>query len=319
MKSQRINKIIALFAGAVLVMGAGRSMADAEPNDTVPVTMTVTASVANGRRMPQIGRDDVVVRQGKNRLEVTNWVPARGDRAGLELFILIDDRADARIGLQYDDLREFINAQPASTLVGVGYMRNASVQVAQNLTADHGLAAGALRLPLAAAGAYDSPYLSVAALMKSWPLDQNRREVVMITDGVGRERFHLGWHRGYRLDPDVDAAVATAQKTGTNIFTVYAPGAARYHRGYWNLLNGQTNMARLSDRTGGGSFYLGFHSPVSIRPYLAQLQTILDNQYLLSFSATSGKRSGFQPVGLGTEVAGVSLTSHDAVWVAVRK
>jgi hypothetical protein len=237
-------------------------------------------------------------------------------RAGLELFILIDDVADARISLQYDDLRAFINAQPASTVVGVGYMRNGTVQIAQDLTADHGLAAQALRMPLGSVGAYRSPYLSVADLMRRWPVDQNRREVVMITDGIGRIRHHFGWHRGYSTDPDADTAAAVAQRTGTNIFAIYAPASSLYRHNYWQGISGQTNLTRLADQTGGASFYLGLHSPVSIQPYLSQLQKILDNQYLLSFSLKSGKKPGLQTVNLSTDLAGVDLAAHDAVWVA---
>ena len=76
------------------------------------------------------------------------------------------------------------------------------------------------------------------------------------------------------------------------------------------------NLTRLSENTGGASFYLGLHSPVSIQPYLSQLQTTFNNQYLLSFSAISGKRSGLQSISLSTEVAGVDLSAHNAVWVA---
>jgi hypothetical protein len=79
------------------------------------------------------------------------------------------------------------------------------------------------------------------------------------------------------------------------------------------------NSARLSDSTGGESFFLGLHSPVSIKPYLDALQQIFDNQYLLSFSATPGKKAGLQSVKLSTEVAGVELSSHDAVWVPAAK
>lgn len=320
MKSQMTRLFYGVVAGAgMLTTGTSLRAADTAPNNTVPVMMTVTANVAGNKRMPEINREDIVVRQGKSRLEVTEWVPARGDRAGLELFILIDDNADSRIALQYDDLREFINAQPASTLIGVGYMRNATVQIAQDLTANHALAARALRMPFGYPGAYGSPYLSVVDLMKSWPVDQNRREVIMVTDGIGRERHHLGWHRGYRTDADADTASAVAQRTGTNIFTIYAPGSPRYRHSYWAGVNGQMNITRLSDSTGGAAFYLGLHGPVSFRPYLDQLQTIFDNQYLLSFSAKAGKRSGLQSINLSTEVAGVDLAAHDAVWVAGRK
>ena len=50
--------------------------------------------------------------------------------------------------MHLDDLKTFINAQPSTTLVGVGYMRNATVQIVQDLTTDHAAAAKALRLPL---------------------------------------------------------------------------------------------------------------------------------------------------------------------------
>jgi hypothetical protein len=195
-------------------------------------------------------------------------------------------------------------------------MRNATVQIAQIPTTDHNLAAQALRLPLGNSGVYGSPYLSAVDLMKSWPVDQNRREILMLTDGIGRERYHGGWRRGYRTDADADTAAAVAQRTGTNIFSIYAPGSARFRHGYWAGVNGQMNMTRLSDSTGGAAFYLGLHGPVSIQPYLDQLQSMLDNQYLLSFSAKPGKKSGLQSVNLSTEVAGVDLAAHDAVWVA---
>src|ERR1700685_1999893 len=125
MKSQTRKQLFGSLASAMM-FAIGISAGAAEVTATTNVTMTVTANIAANKRPPAISQDDVVVKQGKSRLEVTEWVPARGDRAGLELFLLIDDTADSRISLQYEDLRAFINAQPASTLVGVGYMRNST-------------------------------------------------------------------------------------------------------------------------------------------------------------------------------------------------
>src|ERR1700722_677732 len=106
MKSQGRRNFVSLVAwAALLATGVGTVMAEAPSVSSIPVTMTVTASVAGNKRMPELSRDDVVVRQGKSKLEVTEWVPARGDRAGLELFILIDDAADPTLSLHYDDLR----------------------------------------------------------------------------------------------------------------------------------------------------------------------------------------------------------------------
>jgi hypothetical protein len=97
--------------------------------------MTVTLRlIDDDKRMPEVNREDVIVRQDKDRVQVTGWTPARGAHAGLDLFILIGDAVNTSLGSQLGDLRAFINAQPPTTSVGVGYMRNGTVQIAQNFT-----------------------------------------------------------------------------------------------------------------------------------------------------------------------------------------
>ena len=312
-----------LFYGALVLLGTlpgvpAMRAEKVEAAGTVPVRMTVTANVSNSKRMPVINQEDVLVKRGNDRLAVTEWAPARGDRAGLELFVLVDDAAGPTLGLQLDSMRSFIKDQPSSTLIGVGYMSNSTVQIVQELTGDHARAANALRLPMGNGGAFANPYLSVVDLMQRWPASDNRHEVVMITDGVERGR-HRGRWAGYQTSPYADTAIARATTLGTNIHTIYAPGNNRLYRGYWQTLNGQANMARLSESTGGMSFYLGLHSAVSFEPYLRDLQKALNNQYLLSFDAKPGKKAGLQPIALSTEVAGVDFASHDAVWVPAAK
>ena len=301
------------------LISAPTMLADKSPAGTVPVQVTVTANVASDKRIPTIDKKDVLVKRGNDRLPVSEWVPAQGERAGLELFVLIDEAADGRLGLQFDTLRALIKDQPPSTLIGVGYMRNATVQIVQDLTEDHALAANALRLPFGTAGIYGSPYLSVVDLMKRWPASANRHEVLMLTDGVDRGLHQPRSHRGYWLNPDAESAATLAQKTNTNIHSIYTPGIGLRYRTFWAATNGQTNLTMLSDRTGGMSFYLGLHSVVSFRPYLSELQRAINNQYLLSFSVKPGKKSGWQQVSLSTEVAGVDLASHDAVWVRAKQ
>jgi hypothetical protein len=317
MRSRITTKIRSVVA--VAAIAAALPLHAEEPTKTtVPVTMTITANVASNQRMPEISQQDVVVTQGKERLKVHGWVPAQGQYAGLDLFILIDDASDTGLGMHLDDLKTFINAQPSTTLVGVGYMQNATVQIVQDLTTDHAAAAKALRLPLGARGAYSSPYLSVIDLMKRWPSTDHRREILMVTDGIDRARRTLPW-RGLRINPDVDSASDVAMRTGTIIHTIYAPGVGRYRRNYWEATSGQMGIAKLSDMSGGESFFLGLETSVSFTPYLDQLQKILDNQYLLTVSAQPGKKTQLQNVTIDTEVAGVELASADAVWVPAAK
>src|ERR1700727_215014 len=286
---------------------------------TTPVQMTVTVRVlGDNKRMPEVAPEDVIVRQGKDRLQVTGWTPVGKDQRGLDLFILIDDAAQPSVASQFEDLRGFIQSLPANTSVGVGYMRNGTVQIAQSFTSNRDQAARALRLPLATSGAYGSPYLSAIDLMKRWPESSNRREIVMITDGI--DRFRGGpRHRGLSfISPDVDSASAVAQRTGTIVHTIFTRGVGRRGSNFWEITNGQNSMAKLSDETGGESFFLGTQNPVSFRPYLDTLQNGLDNRYLLEFNAVPGSKSGLQYVKLATEVAGVELDSADSGWVKAR-
>jgi hypothetical protein len=103
------------------------------------------------------------------------------------------------------------------------------------------------------------------------------------------------------------------------VHTIYAPGVGRAHRNYWEATSGQNGIAKLSDETGGESFFLGLQNAVSFQPYLDELNKILDNQYLLTVSAKPGNKAGLQYVNLSTEIPGVELDAADAVWVPAAK
>lgn len=288
---------------------------DFQTSTGVPITTVVTANVDDGKRAPEIQQADVVVKKSKQPLPVLDWVAAKGARAGLELFIVIDDASTTSIGIHLEDLRKFINAQPETTYVGVAYARNAVVQVAQELTGDHARAARALRLPMGSAGAYGSPYVSLNDLMKRWPASMNRHEVLLVTDGI--DRAHR--ERNALLNPDVDTAVMAAQRAGTMIHTIYHPGIGHWHRNFFEANNGLNALAKLSDATGGESYSLGIQGPVSFAPYLESLQKVLDNQYLLTVSAKPDKKAGLQYISVRTEVAGVDFSVADGIWVPAAK
>jgi hypothetical protein len=156
---------------------------------TVQVHLVISdAALRLDQEMPPLQQGDVKVTQGKSSLRVTQVIPAQGDNAALQLMILIDDTLDTSVGNNLNDLKESISAQPSSTVIGVGYMSNAGVNVVQNFTADHDLAVKAVRLPRGSFSTMDSPYLSLISLVKGWPQHKVRRQVLMITDGIDRLR-----------------------------------------------------------------------------------------------------------------------------------
>ena len=280
------------------------------PSTQVAARMVVTAVASKGSDVPTISRDDVMVREGKDRDNVLDWVAATGDRAGLEFFLMIDDSAGDNVGSQLDDMRKFILAQPATTKVGVAYMQNGTAQVLQDPTIDHQQAAKKLRLPTGIPGVNASPYFSLSDLIKRWPSSPNRREVLMITSGVDSY-----WSDGPQ-DPYVDSAISDAQRAGVIVFSIYNPGAGHFGQSYYRGWYGQLFLSELSERTGGESYYSNFSGPaVSFSPYLNKLADRLLHQYWLAFAPKPRKKDGLQPVKVMTEVPNAELVAADRVWV----
>jgi VWFA-related protein len=285
----------------------------------VQVKMLVTVQGTEGKRMPDLKPEDIIVKQGNERFKVTQWASATGENGSLGLFILIDEASDPRLGGLLDEVRSFIQAQPATTLVGVGYMSNATVRIAQDLTNDHDKASNALRMPLGNPGAYGSPYLSLADLIERWPDHGGRKEVLMITDGIDHFRGQYSRLSALSPSPDLDSASSVCQRAGILVHSIYARGTGHRSRNFWILTGGQNGLAQLADETGGEAFFLGYQNPVSFKPYLEQLQTILRNQYWLGFEMKPGKKAELRSVDIDAEISGVDISLANGVYVPAAK
>ncbi len=299
----------ALLAVAALASGLWSAVVQEASPTGVPVHVVVTVEPRHGSSVPVINREDVMVYQGHDRKKVTDWLPLQREHAGLQLFLLIDDAANTSLGSQLEDIRQFINAQPSTTAVGVAYMRNGIADILQNPTNDHAQAAKALRLPLGDEGASGSPYFSVLDLFKRWPEGPVRREILMVSDGIDR------FGGGGPSNPYVDSAIEEAQRAGVIIYSIYAPGVGHYGHSFWRMNWGQNYLSQISDETGGESYYLGFGAPVSFAPYLEDLSHRLTRQYLLTFLAKPERKAGFQHFKLRTEVPNAELVAADRVYV----
>ena len=305
--------MLSLMVGLALgASGTGRLEAQvAAPANEVSAHMVVTAEARQGSAVPVVGPADVVVYEGGERDKITGWVPAQGEHAGLELYILLDDGSTTSLGTQLEDIRQFINAQPASTKVGIAYMRNGIAWIQQKPTSDHALAAKALRLPLGINGANGSPYFSLSDLVKRWPKSDSRREVLMVSDGI--DPYYSG---NDMLDPYLAAAIKHTQRAGIVVSAIYNPGVGNYGRSSWGTFLGQAYLAQVAEETGGQSYYIGFNGPaVAFAPYLKDLADRLNHQYVLSFLAEPEKKGGMQGVKLTSEVSNAELVSADRVYV----
>jgi hypothetical protein len=337
-----MRNVKAIFGVAVALCAIGFGARAVHSQDktapsAVQVHMVITdEGIRDNAEVAILRPENLQIKQGKTALKVNALIPARGDNAALQLFILIDDTSDTGIGNNLTDIRNFVNAQPATTVVGIGYMSNAAVQIVQNFTADHAAAAKAVRLPRGSISTMDSPYLSLISLIKGWPEQKVRREVLMVTDGIDRLRgqresdirsptsAYPGPTRMQSnnlstslptISPDVDTASTTAQRYGVIVHGIYTTGIGRVGRNAWEAQLGQAGVAQIAEQSGGEYFSLGTQSLVSFKPYLDRLQKIFENQYFLVFQAVPKGKPGLQRVNISTEVPDFEIAAADNVWV----
>jgi hypothetical protein len=207
-------------------------------------------------------------------------------------------------------------------------MSNAGVNVAQNFTADKGLAVKAIRLPRSSVSTMDSPYLSLISLVKGWQQQNVRRVVLMVTDGIDRLRgekpelsrmgpgFGPAYHSMPTISQDATAASEASQRYNVLVYSMYAIGVGRAGRSSWDLQVGLSGLSKIAEETGGEVFSLGTSQLVSFKPHLDNFQKMLGNQYYVIFQAMPQKKAGFQRVKVQTELSNSEILAPDNVWVS---
>jgi hypothetical protein len=297
--------------GAVLA-AASPGISSSLPNATnAPTEMVITVLPAKGgAQPPSLDARDLTVQQGKKSVPIIRLQRLAGDHADMQLFVLLDDSTRSfSLGNHLSELKAFIESLPATTQVAVGYMRNGTFGLRQAFTADHELAASALRLPEASPGENGSPFFALSDLAKHWPSKEStdRRAVLMLTDGVDRY-----YETGTIDDPYVDAAMQDSLKDGMLVYSIYLRGAGDGRRG--EVTNfAQSRLIEVSQETGGQAYFQAFSDPVTILPFLNDFQARLANQYQVTLEVLNEK--GVQPVKLRTELPGLKIQAPNHIYV----
>jgi hypothetical protein len=239
---------------------------------------------------------------------IREWTHLAGANGALQLYILIDDGTRTDVANQYKDLRSFIQAQPASTQIGLAYLQNGMARIAAPVSADRAAVGKALRIPLAEAGIAASPYMGLSDLFKKWPAAEARREVLLISSGADP------YYRSFDLqNPYLMKAMDDAARGAIVVNSIYYAASGHYGHSFFNVNMGQNYLSELAEGTGGEFYWQGLRSPISFSPYLQDLARHLNNQYLLTLDAP-GLKAGFHPIRLST-AAPVSLLAPMRIYV----
>jgi hypothetical protein len=315
MKMRRLQLTWLTIFGVLVGLNAisKTSSAQQPPSETVPVSIVVSVEAKHGKDIPAVDhKEDVRVLEGRERLRVTDWIPLQGSHADLELLVLIDEATGATVANQFDDLRRFMQAQPPTTAIAVAYMENGTIRMAQNFTKDHDAAGKALRIPMGEFAGGNSPYLSITDAIKRWPEDKARRVIFLISDGIDPLQPGIA-------DSYLDQAIERAQRTGTQVYSIFASRAGHFGHSFWRMNQGQNNLSQLADKTGGESYFQGTDTPVSFAPFLDGFAERLRHQYMLTFLIKADKKQSYRHVRLETEIPNAELVTADQVLVPAAK
>ncbi len=232
----------------------------------------------------------VKIKVGGKNAEVAGWLPygGRGSQPDLQLVLLIDDSARSSLGLHLKELQTFLTQQPPTTEEAVIYMRNGSAAFTAPFSTDHQQIAQTLRIPLGAPGTGGSANFALSDLIKRWPEHRagERREVVMITDGVDR-------YTGLRYDPSnpyITASIRDCIRNHVVVYSIYYRDAGFADQTEAGVNSGQNYLSQLAQAVGGEFFYQGFTNPVDFTPYLNQINRKLGNQYELRVTPPAGEK-----------------------------
>lgn len=312
-----MSRKIRLLAPAALAVALVCSVPAvfAQDSQTPPAgtaQVTITAQGKHGAA-PTLTAQEISVREDKSPRQVVSLVPI--DRAGVtqQLMILIDSDATTRLAAQFRDVSAFIDSLPQNAQVGLAYALNGSARIDQPPTTDRAAVTKALHVTFGPAIGNTSVYSALGDLIRKWPGASGGREVLLVSDGI--DPTYGLFDTQPTQNPGLEKAIGDAQQTGVTIFSIFA-GSGRMTRNQILNLNGQGSLSELTSDTGGYSFTQGTDTPVSFEPFLNDLQRMLGQQYLLTFSVQPAKSAGYRDLKVTTETSGVKILAPKRVYIS---
>ena len=258
---------------------------------------------------------------------ITSLAPVQA--TNVEIALLLDDGLRQSVGVQLQDIKDWILHLPPGTAVFVGYMQNGRVVPAQQFTTDYAAAAAQLRLPFGMSGANGSPYFSLSDFVKSWPgpavepaVPGQRTTGSSPSQGQPRARFVMMLTNGVDLyngsvsplnqdSPYVQASIEDAQRTGIPVYSIYY--SDRGIRGGLASFSGQGYLSQVAEGTGGTAYFQGTMNPVSLSPFLTRFNQAIASTYIATFDAVARKKDPVVRLKLSSREKGLKLHAASAV------
>ena len=299
------------FALASLVAATPLALAQNENQGQGEAVVTVLPKKTDAPPS-DVSQQAVQISVNGKSTSIASWQPLRGEQAGVELVLLIDDDARSSLGREMQDITHFVQSLPPNVKFTIAYMENGRAALTGPLTADHAQALKGLRLTMGPAGESASPYFCLSDLARHWPSSDRsvRREVIMITDGV--DLYHLRYDPE---DPYVLAAIQDAAHAHLLVYSIYWHDVGLAGRSGYENSTGQNYLLEVTQATGGNSYWIGFGNPVSLQPYFEDFSRRLQNQYELGFAVPLRGKGNLESLRVKVKAPDASVTAPHEVWV----
>lgn len=258
---------------------------DARPV-TIPIAVRAGEVLTGGNRGEIIDAGNLTIKENG---EVRQILSVRSTSASpLHFAVLIQEDVATSVNLELKGLADFIRRLPKGSRVMIGYLRAGTLLVRQKFTDDLEKAADSFRvIPGTSAVAPLNPYVGIIEALERFDnLPMGRRAMLVVSDGLDVSNGVANAAPSQSID--LDRAILKAQRNGTAIYGIYASTDAT-SRSSVLVSYAQGSLNRLTEDTGGRSFFQGSSTPVSFAPYLRELGLILSRQFALTYLSTGSK------------------------------
>lgn len=319
-RKQRVSRFLAASAAALLAFCAVAPMLAQTP--TMIVVRALPAKAKKGETttaLPPLTQADIAeVKIGGKPAPIKAFDPVLKGPHTLQLMILLDSMQMIGGNGQFDSIKKFINDMPSNVEVGLGYMLQSKVVVAQTFTTDRALVGAAMKQKTREEAANPkndngNPYSCLRELAAHWPQADpaKLRAVLMFTDGIIRNNGQS--QGGDQLNPDVDGASQSLQRAGIIPYPFFWLDYPSIHS-VGGQLEGQTNFSQLTADTGGEPLYEGQFAPGTFDPLLNKLYSVLASEAVITVDAP-GKPGKFTRLDIKAGRDDIKIFGPDSVMI----
>jgi hypothetical protein len=286
---------------AALALSGTFVSAETKPEPGVEVQMILTAADHMNHQPGILKAADITITDAT----ITDWIPL--DSRNLELYFVIDDSANYDFAARLEELKRFATAQFPAVSIGVAYIHDGVLQIAESPTTDHARAVKALRTP--SGSKITNPYCALSDLIGNWQTKSLRREIVLVSAGIDDTAT------GEPVCVNAKTVIHDAEREGVVVYSLYNPTAGYVSEPWSKVDMGIVNLASVSCETGGEAYFVGHTPTLSIEPFLSDITEHLGHQYLVKFRLAPTAQGVFQTIFVDAGTPERELMRPERVWV----